>query len=657
MKRILAAVLFLLLLPALSGCATEPGQDTVLRTCTVNAIQTWSPHGWKTAEEGAVSALLTAPLCQIVPKDTETGEYQWIFVAATEILDVTGAHPEDLTRYGCRQDPEQAATEGYVYEIRLRPEMKWEDGAPIRADTYLYSMQALLETGEENPRAAAFRTGPAALAQGTGGETGLYAVDEYTLRYVCQTQCSRYDLLSALSQSWLVNPTLHESTGQAYATGKESTLSCGPYRLESHGDGRTVLVRNGQYWEYREAADGSLTSTSFFEVDGSRRSQYQIQTITIDTMTQEAAKQAFLAGELDLWQPEEEDALAFAGSTGLYRKDQTFTLRLFFHTDPEGLAALDKNGGAQNAQVLTSAAFRKAISLAIDRTDWVSATAGYRPAVTLLNGLYYCDVQEDPASIFRNSDAAMTALCQLYGIPVDSGTDLKQASSAITGYDPQQAKALMQEACRELTEAGIYTPGQEIRIPVAWKSSALNDTDRQQLALLNGYLNEAMEGSGFGTLTLEAVGSLEDRYTAVAQGDYAIGLGAWGGQVFRPYSMLRLYCDPAYADPIHESGCWDPAKETLTLSVEGEDVTMTWQAWSVSLAEGGLYADASQEVKQHLLSQLERLLLEKYYTVPLASTAECTLLSEQFRYYTENYHVLYGFGGLRLMTCREPETQ
>ena len=50
-----------------------------------------------------------------------------------------------------------------------------------------------------------------------------------------------------------------------------------------------------------------------------------------------------------------------------------------------------------------------------------------------------------------------------------------------------------------------------------------------------------------------------------------------------------------------------------------------------------------------LLDTLEQKLLEKYYAIPLASTADCFLLSEKLHCYTGDYNALYGFGGLRLL--------
>ena len=151
-------------------------------------------------------------------------------------------------------------------------------------------------------------------------------------------------------------------------------------------------------------------------------------------------------------------------------------------------------------------------------------------------------------------------------------------------------------------------------------------------------------------LTLEAVDNLSNRYARVAAGEFAMGYGAWGGAAFYPFTMFQVYCDPDYVNPIHEIGCWDPSAETLTLTVNGVEDTMTWQAWSGAMSGTGKYANADNETKLSILAGMEQAYLEKYYIIPLATTTACSLLSYKVSYYTENYSIMYGFGGDRLMT-------
>ena len=49
--------------------------------------------------DSSIMGYILAPLADMTIKDSEAGEYQWIFVAATDIKDVTAEHQDDLTKY------------------------------------------------------------------------------------------------------------------------------------------------------------------------------------------------------------------------------------------------------------------------------------------------------------------------------------------------------------------------------------------------------------------------------------------------------------------------------------------------------------------------------------------------------------------------------
>jgi len=800
MKKILAlALAVIMVLSVMAGC--KPAEEEVKYDYTYNtytaALGTnWNPHTWENNADSSIMSYIETPLADITVKNSETGEYQWIFVAATDIKDVTAEHQDDLTKYGCTLPAGAAATDvtkDYVYEIKLRPEMKWENGTPINADTYIYSMQALLDPAMKNYRANNYYSGSSAVAgalayfnqgapiydvvvpayedegdysldisayktflnlttdsmtiagysfyaicndygyieeadynalaeqeniygyveitdankelvlsvmdqylsafgasiynedetvneemykeflyydTGKVGEAvsfdkvGLYKVDDYTIRYVCQTAYSYYYFLTSCTSNWLVYKDLYEAnkdtTGELtttkYATSKETTMSYGAYKIAALEDAKQLkFVQNENYWEYTKNEDGTLSSTSFFEVDGVKVPQFQTQEIVIDVMTDDAAKLAFLSGKLDDWTPAADEVVEYSTSDQLYQVDETYTMRLFFHTNLEALKKMDQEGNT-NSVVMNNYNFRKAMSLAINRSDFVAATAGYKPAYSLLNSLYFYDVYENPESIYRNTDEAMQAVCNIYGVAYGEGTPyatLKDAYDSITGFNLTEAKALMKTACEELVAAGLYTAGEEIVIQMGWSAGAMNSSDQQQVTLLNNYINAAAEGSGFGKITLKAIDNLDARYKDVSNGVYAIGWGAWGGAAFYPFTMFQVYCDAEYAGYLHEAGCWDPSVETLTLKFtddNGNEVedTLTWKEWSSCMEGTGKYANASNEVKLQLLALIEENFIELYYCIPVCATTVCSMLSYKTSYYTENYSIMYGFGGLRL---------
>jgi oligopeptide transport system substrate-binding protein len=63
----------------------------------------------------------------------------------------------------------------------------------------------------------------------------------------------------------------------------------------------------------------------------------------------------------------------------------------------------------------------------------------------------------------------------------------------------------------------------------------------------------------------------------------------------------------------------------------------------------GAYAAAPTATKLAITAQLEEAFLKTYYRIPLCATTICSMLSFQCEYYTEDYNIMYGFGGLELL--------
>ena len=794
MKKFLALLLALTMVISLAACgakapaettpateaavATEPAAPTgpvynyTYHTSATALGSNWNPHAWEMDIESDMLDYLTAPFCTMSIDDSLNGVYQWIFVAAESVEDVTAANQGDLTKYAVTLPEGQTAedtTSGFVFEIKLNPDMKWENGEAITADDYIYSMKALLDPTMKNYRANLYYAGESAVAGGHeyyysldegmyvgyttkyasladamaaeevfidvwgfwgaegyvdaegnecpqyiavtdetlysadgagtdefsgaslyagygpylevggGNESsavvwqinesmgatfdvvGCYKVDDYTIRYVNDVQIDYNYFLTSLTSNWLVHEEMYEAgkdTSGAlvttnYCTSKDTTMSFGPYRIESLQEGKQlVYVKNENYYLYTHNEDGTMTAVTDFLVDGEYVTAYQTDKVVIDVMDPDAAKQAFLKGQLSDWTPQAEDLLTYATSEQLYKVPETYTMSFFFNTGLENLKAMDESKGNTNSVVLSNRNFRMAFHQAIDRDEYVGATEGYVPAYSMLNSLYYYDVYNDPTSSYRNSDVAKQAIVNFYGVEYGEGTpyaDLDAAHDSINGYNLTEAQRLMKLACEELVADGLYTEGDPIHIRIGWAKGALTSADNQQVALMNKYINAAAEGSGFGPITLEAIGNINNRYDDVPAGEYAIGYGAWGGAAFYPFRNFQVYCDPDQYT-INEAGCWDPTTETLTLTVEGEEVTKTWQEWSACMVGSGDMAAKSFETKLQILAAMEEAYMRFVYRIPLASTTLPSMLAFQCSYYTEDYNIMYGFGGLQLMT-------
>ena len=808
-RSVLAMLLAVVMVLAIAGCKpaqVDLGKGYTYKSYTTALGTNWNPHTWENSGDSDILGYIETPLVSMSIKDSKNGVFQWVYEAAVSVKDVTAANKGDLTKYNVTLPSGKTAEEvesGYVFEIKLNPNMKWENGVAINADTYIYSMKQLLNSKMRNYRANLYYAGESAVAGAmayynseapiynvmvpayddapdysydlaagiakgevyintntesmtlypytlatlnskylgsndvaaaiaklneevnpygyvkvteanletvkavvmpilenvfgiadeaereevlkealftfTGeygdkveydGNVGCYKVDEYTIHYVCQTAIELNYFLTSCTSNWIVYEDLYESlkdtTGELvttkYGTSKETTMSYGVYKIESLQPGKQlVFVQNENWydWEAEKDANGNLVSITDFEVDGENVRQYQTTKVVIDVMEADAAKQAFLKGDLTVWSPNADDLLEYATSDNLYKADETYTMSFFFNTGLDNLKEMDASKGNVNSVVLSNENFRKAMSLAIDRTDFVAATEGWKPAYSLMNNLYYYDIYNDPTTSYRGSEQAMQGICNLYGVEYGEGkayATLEEAYQSITGYNLTEAKALMKTACEELVAAGLYTAGQEIKIRIGWAKGSMGSADEKQLTKINQYINAALEGSGFGKITFEAVDNIPDRYGDVAKGEYAIGWGAWGGAAFYPFRNMQVYCDP-YQYSINEKGCWDPTAETLTITINGEEVTKTWYEWSGALIGTGAYAEADFDTKLLITATMEEEFLKKYYRIPFAGTTVCTMLGDQLSFYTEDYNIMYGWGGLQLATWNYNDTE
>ena len=497
---------------------------------------------------------------------------------------------------------------------------------------------------------------------------GLYKVDDHTIRYVCENRISLEEFLPSLTSNWLVYRELYEAGKSEsngffvtnYGTSKDTSMSYGPYKIESIQSGEKIeLAQNENWYGFQKNSDGTLKkdeegnliSYTGFLVDGESVRQYMTTRIIIEAMNENEMKNAFLKGELSEWYPASDEFTWMKYSGQLVQIDEQYVTSLFFNTNASVLQNLDEQGINTNSFVLSNDNFRKALSLAINRDKYAEVTAGYKPTVSLITSVYNYDLYRDPASFYRRSDAAKQAILDLYGVKYGEGekyATLDEAYASITGYDASRAKMLFMDAFDELTEEGLYVAGADIKIQIAWSGGELTYDDERQIEILNSMISEALSGTGFGRITLEPIGSVENRYAEVMAGRCAIGFGAWGVDADKPFELMKLYFD--FYDNGHTSEVlvWSPYRTDLTINVNGNDVTMSWSDWARACTTGA-YANADIATKLKITAALEREFLSLYLNIPLCSTACAYLMSYQVSNYTDNYNVAYGFGGLRLL--------
>lgn len=141
------------------GATPTAGSGVYTYTAGLGDVSTWSPTDWSMTYESTILGYTTTTFYTIEMNETKDG-YIFVPSAASEMpVDVTAEYAGNEL-YGVPAD----ATEGYAWRIELNEKLCWEDGTPITADDYLYTMEQYLSPEMKNFRASTFYEGTAALA-------------------------------------------------------------------------------------------------------------------------------------------------------------------------------------------------------------------------------------------------------------------------------------------------------------------------------------------------------------------------------------------------------------------------------------------------------------------------------------------------------------
>ena len=174
MKKLIALLLVLTMaLPGLA-IAEEPAAEEPVEEITaeltgeagkyiykdsVSTLATnWNPHTYQTTDDGYPAEFLRDGLYSFIFNDAlHPLEGKEPYAGYVIVPEMAADMPVDVTEQVKAEHPEfgipESATKGYAYTIDLNPDCVWEDGTPINADTYVYSMKRLLDPQLKNYRA------------------------------------------------------------------------------------------------------------------------------------------------------------------------------------------------------------------------------------------------------------------------------------------------------------------------------------------------------------------------------------------------------------------------------------------------------------------------------------------------------------------------
>ena len=484
---------------------------------------------------------------------------------------------------------------------------------------------------------------------------GIFATDNNTkFVLVFANALSQWDVKYLLTENWIVYRPYYEEgysqqgslTVTSYGTTSGKYMGYGPYKMTGYQtNSQITFERNENWYGYKEGATNYHPGQ--FETD---------KIVCRIIADQNTALLEFEAGNLDSVRLNANNMEQYRFSDYLLTRTASNTWSVTFNSDAESLAEIEKDNQG-NRRILSVDDFRRALSLSIDRAHiGTNILAGSAAAYSFINNNYYYDMENDPDSIYRNSEQAMEGILRLYGIEYGAGKTyetLEEAYSAVSGYDRDAAKEAFTSAYDYAAANGLYTDGENIRINI------YNNTVSTQITALATYLeqafNAAAEGTPFaGKIKVEIRAMQTGRYDAIAQGRIEAIYYSFSGDFNDPNGMLANFTDPD-VQTILECG-FDPETESfaVTCDFDGdgteETVTKTYTEWQRSITASGEYYGASQEVKLTIMAEIEYRLLSGFRTLPLVVGTDLTLRSMKVEYATNTSNIFAMYGGVRLMT-------
>ena len=783
-RGVLAALLAALMVLSIVACTPAEVVEEAEKHYTYNTYTATSPTNWNelTYQDNNDTQIMSYIGSSFFSFDFKfdengeivTGDFVVKYEAATKLEDVTAAYAE---AWGL-----PAEGKGYAYKITLRDDLKWENGDPIKAEDFVYTMEQQLDPAFKNYRADSFYVGSTIIANAQNfakqGESGWFAADapystyttdldsiivftmapssdevpaqasfrdafgfpadydaEKTAAYLIgsyladsaftaeaaaamegktlaeikadatlnaawealigwwQTEpdeeldffvteytypevtfdkvgifaASDYELVivlekaldllkedGSLSYKAAYNmsslPLVHKATYEAnkkapvsgsdlwtstYNSSVETTMSWGPYKLESFQAGKQyTLVKNDNWYGYALEENAGL---------------YQTDKIVCDTIEEwNSAWVKFLAGEIDGIGIDVSVADDYKGSDRAYFTPDDFVASLQLQSSKEQLEARETEG--VDKSILANVKFRKALSLSINRADFATkTTTSSLQGFGLYNSMHYYDVANGKA--YRESDAAKKVLCEIYNVDYTQYPTLDAAVDAITGYDLDAAKALVEEAYQEALAAGDISATDKVVLTMG--TGTINETVQRRFDYITAAWTELVKGTSLeGRLETEVKDFGSAWSNDFRAGKYDVCMGGWTGAAWDPGYFLLAYLSPDYM----YSAAWDTSSAQMTFTMMGEEYTMSLMDWYDCLngASGAAHdwSDVAleQEDRLPLIAALEKEVLKVYYTVPLYNNFSASMLSYKVDYVTYTYNTFMSYGGIKYMT-------
>ncbi len=144
----------------------------------------WNPHTYQTADDAVYFDYTTDSLYTLFFNDeVHPQEGREAFDGYVIVPSMAADYPVDVTESVKKDHPQfnipESATSGYAWSVKLRDDLKWDDGTPITAQDFVDSLERVLRAELMNYRAADYYSGSYVVANAKNyGLAGFYDYDD-----------------------------------------------------------------------------------------------------------------------------------------------------------------------------------------------------------------------------------------------------------------------------------------------------------------------------------------------------------------------------------------------------------------------------------------------------------------------------------------------
>ncbi len=502
---------------------------------------------------------------------------------------------------------------------------------------------------------------------------GLYVSGDNELTFVYRNAVEGFYLMTYAMGVPLVKIDLYDSLltetdgvwSSTYNTNVETSASYGPYKVSDYQMDKSMhFVKNENWYGWNS---GNFTYVD--PTDGKQYDMYQTTDIDLQYVKESATqKTMFLSGQLAGYGLGADDFDQYRSSEYCYATpgQAVFGMILNGYMDmlKEREAAADFDQKTTDLEMMSVTAFKKALAVSIDRDDMCASVSPARSAGFGLIGTRYV-YDPETGALYRDSDQAKQTLCDFYSVdPANFGGDLDKAVASITGFDPVAAGALFKEAFDEGIKQGYITDedgdgksDQTVTMQYALSGEA-SEFMEKTLAYMNESVSRAAEGTPFeGKIKFVFSAVLGDPgwSDAIRGGTADVVLAGWSGATMDPFGFADTWTNANS----YWNAWFDATKVDVTITVNGEEVTMTLRDWALCLQGEAKtindktynfgYGQVDVDTRLDILAACEKSVLGAYVTLPMLADGSMALLSQQLYYVVEEFSPIMNRGGIQYM--------